>query len=514
MKSWHYLLIFLSLIPIILLRDFTPDNELRYISIVNEAITNGNFFHFTNHGNIYADKPPLYFWIIMLGKWLLGEHQVWFLSLFSILPAFIILYLMNKWTKDEMDDRYRTVTSLMLMTSTFFLGGTLVLRMDMLMSMFILLALYTFYRMYKKTANKYDGWLFPFYIFMAVFTKGPMGILIPLFSTIVFLILKKEFRTIGKYWGWKTCGFLAVTFGSWFLLVWLEGGNAYLNDLLFNQTVNRAIDSFHHEKPFYYYIITVWYSLAPWSLLFFAVILTGMCRKMIKTDLEVFFATVILVTFVMLSVISSKIEIYMLPVFPFIAYLTGILLYKIKWSKWATLAITIPSVVLTIAPLLLNKIPMDNFVQIENTSIVYAVPILLTISGIAALYFLYGRKDKYKSIYILSFSILIALFILGLAIPSFNNEIGYRELCMKGIELKKKESGAQYYMYKIRRGENMDVYLHEQVVPVSVDDIVSSKYAGSVLFINNKWIEKDNRLNSFLRNKQRIKVGKNSAIKL
>ncbi len=60
----------------------------------------------------------------------------------------------------------------------------------------------------------------------------------------------------------------------------------------------------------------------------------------------------------------------------------------------------------------------------------------------------------------------------------------------------------------------MDVYLHEQVISVSVDDIVSSKYAGSVFFINNKWIEKDERLSSFFKNKHRIKVGENSVIKL
>ncbi len=514
MKPWHYLLILLPLIPLILLRDLTPDNELRYLSIADEAIREGYLFHFTNHGNIYADKPPLYFWIIMLGKWLFGGHYVWFLSFFSILPAFIILYLMNIWTKKEMEDKYRIIASLLLMTSAYFLGGTLVLRMDMLMAMFILLALYTFYKMYKKTANKYDGWLFSFYIFMAVFTKGPIGILIPLFSTIAFLIVKKEFRSIGKYWGWKTFGLLIITFGLWFLFVWLEAGSAYLNDLLFNQTVNRAIDSFHHEKPFYYYMITVWYSLAPWSLFFCVVIVSGICKKIIKTDLEVFFSAVILITFVMLSAISSKVEIYMLPVFPFIAYLSGILLNKIRWNKWATLAITIPSILLAITPLLLNKIPAEAFNQIENISIVYIVLTLLTISGITALFFLYGRKDKSKSIYVLSCSILTGVFIMGLAIPSFNNKIGYRELCLKGIELKKNEIDAKYYIYKIRRGENMDVYLHEQVVPVSVDDIISSKYAGSVLFIGNKWIEKDNRLNSFLRNKYRIKVGENSAIRL
>ena len=31
-------------------RDFTPDNELRYLQIADEAIENGSVFTFTNDG--------------------------------------------------------------------------------------------------------------------------------------------------------------------------------------------------------------------------------------------------------------------------------------------------------------------------------------------------------------------------------------------------------------------------------------------------------------------------------
>lgn len=73
----------LALLPMFLLRDFTPSNELRYLSIVDEALQNGRFFAFTFNGEAYADKPPLYLWLMMLGKWLLGGHQMWYLSLLS-----------------------------------------------------------------------------------------------------------------------------------------------------------------------------------------------------------------------------------------------------------------------------------------------------------------------------------------------------------------------------------------------------------------------------------------------
>ena len=83
MKLRHIIiLMFLSVIPLILFRDYTPSNELRYLNIADEAIANGNFFAFYDHGIPYADKPPLYLWIVMLGKVLFGEHIMLFLALF------------------------------------------------------------------------------------------------------------------------------------------------------------------------------------------------------------------------------------------------------------------------------------------------------------------------------------------------------------------------------------------------------------------------------------------------
>ena len=56
------------MLPVMILRDFTPSNELRYLSIADEALRDGHLFAFTNQGEPYADKPPLYIWIVMLGK--------------------------------------------------------------------------------------------------------------------------------------------------------------------------------------------------------------------------------------------------------------------------------------------------------------------------------------------------------------------------------------------------------------------------------------------------------------
>ena len=57
-----------ALLPLMLFRDPTVSNELRYLSIADEALRDGHIFAFYNHGVPYADKPPLYFWLMMVGK--------------------------------------------------------------------------------------------------------------------------------------------------------------------------------------------------------------------------------------------------------------------------------------------------------------------------------------------------------------------------------------------------------------------------------------------------------------
>ncbi len=314
-----YIIWFIALLPLMILRDYTPNNELRYLSIVDEALKNGNFFTFTNQGEIYADKPPLYFWLMMAGKTLLGGHRMWFLSLLSFIPALVVMMTMAKWLRKE-ESRNQPEALLMLMTGGLFAGLAIIIRMDMLMVMFITLSLYTFSRSIRGRQKKGDYYLFPLYLFLALFSKGPVGILVPLLSTLLFLLHRGEIHTWERYWGWKSMLVLLTGCSIWFAGVYLEGGNSYLNNLLIHQTVGRGgINSFHHKEPFYYYFITIWYSLAPWMFFSIGLIIAGMIRKKIQTDTERFFLTIIISTFIMLSIISSKLAVYMLPALPFLS---------------------------------------------------------------------------------------------------------------------------------------------------------------------------------------------------
>jgi len=503
-----YLLWFIALLPMMILRDFTPNNELRYLSIVDEALHNGNIFTFTNQGEIYADKPPLYFWLMMLGKLILGEHRMWFYALLSFIPALVIVTTMTKWIRRENGEN-ETTAPLMLITAGLFTGVTLVVRMDMLMNMFIVLSLYTFYKIYRGEGRKRDSWLFPVYVFLALFSKGPLGILIPFISTMLFLLYQRKQSDMKKYWGWKSLLVILSGCVIWFTGVYLEGGNAYLNNLLVHQTVDRGINSFHHKEPFYYYAISVWYSLAPWSLLAIGLLITGLFKKRIHSSLERFFAIIILSTLVLLSLISSKLAIYSLPVIPFIIYLSALLLNKLNpQNRWIVISVAIPAVVLLLAlPAIIYLGSTDEMHYLSIPS-VYAGAGILTITGLLIIYYLYRKRDTVLSINILALGFLLAVFVAGWSMPQLNSYTGWNNLCVKAKELSEERRIADYWVYHIARAENMDVYLGKDIIKADKDDIMKQPITNKLLMLPTKNIINDPEILAVIQNREQYQIGK------
>lgn len=474
----------LALLPAMLLRDFTPNNELRYLSIADEAARNGTLFTFTNHGMPYADKPPLYFWIIMAGKLLLGRHCMWFLSLFSLVPALVTIRTMQRWTRGTADGGHDG--AIMLLTCGLFLGMAVFLRMDMLMCMFITLALHTFYKMAEgKGRRRVNTIMFPVYVFLAVFTKGPLGLLVPLVSSVVFLLATGRGRTVGRYWGAATWGVLALLSAAWFTAVYAEGGGGYLHNLLFHQTVDRAVNSFHHEAPFYYYLVAIWYVMAPWSLFLAAVITVGIRRHAILTDAQKLFAATAGSTIVMLSLISSKIQVYLLPAFPFITYLATTLMPTYKWTRLSALTLALPAAAFALAGPAWALFASTGH-GIAGGAWPGIAALALSTGGCIAIYALYSRRSFSPAIRAMGGAMLCAVFMASMAIPDLNADIGFGKLCEAARTTAADCGTDRYYTLNIGRSENMDVYLGTDVKAVTSNELAQGDLPHGVLMLKER----------------------------
>ena len=510
------LLVFLlALLPVTILRDFTPSNELRYLSIADEALREGHWFAFTHQGEPYADKPPLYLWIVMLGKSLFGRHCMWFLALFSLLPAFGILRAMDRWTREALGDRDRTTSALVLMTSGLFLGLAVFVRMDMLMCLFITLALRSFWRCYTGVGNpKRERVLFPFYTWLALFTKGPVGLLVPILSVVVFLVVQRQPGQIDRYCGWRTWGIIGAGCAVWFTLAWIEGGADYLNNLLFHQTLDRAVDAFHHKEPVWYYLATVWYSLAPWSLLAIGTLAAALVRRIRLTALERFFLTIVLTTLVMLSLFSSKLAVYLAPAFPFIIYLAAMLLYRMPVAGWMKAAVAIPTAVWTAAlPALLLLRHHTEYMFLDNVWCMAAAGVL-SVSGMATLLLLWRRRELHASVNTAAAGLLLAVFIGSMALPELNVRLGYGTLCQEAGQFIRANGAANCYVWKIRRAESMDAYLGQPVVEATAEGLCSGAYVDGILLLPADKLRKDARMQQFVADKRQHAVGEYLIVEL
>ena len=470
------ILMLLTLSPLMALRDYTPSNELRYLSIVDEALQDGHVLAFTNHGEDYADKPPLYFWLMMLFKMLLGEHNMYVLSLLSFIPACIIIAVMDKWLRQAYPEvftaRKRFGAALMLATTGLFLGMTVFLRMDMLMCMWIVLALWTFWKWDNGIGNESAHRLMlPVYTFLALFTKGPVGVLMPPVAIIVYLAASKRWKDIGKYLGFVFWVVLAVLCAVWFTGVFLEGGAGYLKNLLFHQTVDRAVNSFHHKAPFWYYLAIIWAVMAPWCLATVPALVTGLLKKRegeAPSGYEKTLALTSLSTFVMLSLFSSKLAIYLASIFPFAVYLWPAVVQRKGWNGWQTAAVKIPSIltlllglgvaVVSLACLLVPKLPEFISFPFLRSPLVMLSSVPLTYGGIMALRAISKEREAWeKPVTIVSTVILLSVFLVSFKMPAINDYIGYANVC------KLVPAEGQVYTLKVHRPENMDVYLGRSV---------------------------------------------------
>lgn len=466
--AWMFVGVFVAMLPMMIFREFTPSNELRYLSIADEALRNGNWWAFTNHGAAYADKPPLYLWIIMLGKLLFGKHLMWFGCLFSIIPAFVTCAVMDRWVCGILDEKYRKAGVLMLFSCGLFAGMMFTLRMDMLMTMFIILALWQFRRLEipEETPAIWQRLLFGIWIFLGVFSKGPMGILIPLLATTVWLVLTKRLRLWSRAWGWPTWILLLTLCAVWFGMVYMEGGSDYLDNLLVHQTVGRAVNSFHHNRPVWYYLVAMTYTLLPWTFLIFGGAVWGIRKwKSALTTEGCYMLTVVLTTIVLLSVISSKLQVYMLPAFPFMVYVGVIACSKCIDKRLAKLGVAIPMCILAVAGL--GALALWLTVEGADSWWLPAAAIVLTGGTTLTFAALYDSTGKGFSplhnldggICALGGTVLALVFIGGFAVRDFKADMGYEELAKTALLAKETNPGAEIMTWKVNRPENMDVYL-------------------------------------------------------
>ncbi|MDZ7613751.1 MAG: hypothetical protein U5K51_08685 [Flavobacteriaceae bacterium] len=141
----------------------------------------------------------------------------------------------------------------------------------------------------------------------------------------------------------------------------------------------------------------------------------------------------------------------------------------------------------------------------------------LSISALISLYFNYKRKDLGKAINLLAIGIFISVFIAAWSLPDVNSYIGYANLSKEIKKVRAEKQISATYLYKLKRADNMDVFLDHTFEVLNKDALLKKKLSPGILVIDNDVIDsdkKDRDIIDVVKGKERHIVGSYSVIVL
>jgi len=426
---------------------------------------------------VYADeiayKPPLTHWLIAVFS--MPEGKVTPLS--SRLPSalaflgLIVCSFMFFGRKLRMQEAF--LSALILLTAFETHRSAMASRVDMLLTFLIVWALTRLFLWEEE--NKLNGfpWLIPLIMSLAVLTKGPVGIVLPLFVFGLYLLFL-------RYNVWKIAGKLfllalpaMVLPLIWYFLAYQKGGENFLR-MVFAENFGRFFDlnnlnisyDLGHEEGWWYNWLTLIGGFIPWTLLLLISLFSLSYKQFPKIrsvwtgilqieKIKLFSALAFIAIILFYSIPASKRSVYLMPAYPFIAvfisqYILYLTEYKAKIIRIFAVFIGIIAcfvaliVFLTITTKWINPVHLlsgfvNNTDSITQFSAIWqsahfsqlASEILLIILAFS-IYILFNsfRKKLYLKTLYAVFGVYFCLFLVmdGLILPAYKDAISVRPI--------------------------------------------------------------------------------------
>ncbi len=428
-------------------RDLWCGRETLYAEVARDMLLNGHWFvpHF--NGEIYFNKPPLYFWLIALISMPVGDVTEFTLRLPSALSALgtvLVVYFLGKRLYGA---RTGFLAGVILASSPGFHKYACVAKLESPLSLFITASIAAFYVGLTTSSNKRRYFLWGWFLMgLAMLTKG-LGVVLIAPVIFLYLLSRRELRRV-----WETEPVLGglillATMMVWLVPGYVSGGPEYIHSLVehFSHHVGQSPK---YMKPFYY-ITESFVGTLPWSLVLpaaFFYLRRGNVDAKHREGLRLS-AVWFIAMWVIFSLIMAKRSRYILPMYPAIALAAAVL-----WEDYIARASETWSKMKVIPTLALSLCAGVVMVLITSYTIV-STPLggnIIAICLIAMLvaWWLLVRAGQYRTLFI-SFFIMIASFEMAytqLVLPIESQAGAEKAVCEKALA--NMEPGARWILYK------------------------------------------------------------------
>jgi 4-amino-4-deoxy-L-arabinose transferase-like glycosyltransferase len=340
---WLFVLALLLIATGIGLRDAWPPDEPRFALVARDMVATGDWLLPRVGGQPYADKPPLFFWLIAAS--LVATHS---LRIAFLLPSFLaafgcvaLVYDLGRrlWNREA-----GLAGALALLFTVQFVWQARQAQIDATLCFWTTLGSYGLLRhlLLGPSWRWYTiGWAAAG---LGVITKG-VGFL-PLLILVPFAMLRdprwqpRKAPGGGARWLLGPLAFLAAI-SIWLVPMLIAASDdptlaAYRDEILFEQTIERYGSAWHHRQPFWYFLAEVipalWLPLTllvPWLFVHW--------RDALRCfDLRIaLLASWIVLVVLFFSFSTGKRGVYVLPAVPVLALLCAPYLAQVAARRGA-----------------------------------------------------------------------------------------------------------------------------------------------------------------------------------
>ncbi len=303
----------------------TPD-EARYVEIPREILATGDWVTPRLNGVKYFEKPPLLYWIEAIFQSIFGIKE-WAMrlpiTLFG-LSGILGTYLFGQRIFNRQTG---LLAAFILGSSGLYFALSRLIILDMTVSIFITLSLFSFYvahlenTLYKR---RFYYALFTLFCALAVLTKGIMAIAIIGCVIVLWATLSGSWKSIfPTFLPTNILLFLSIT-APWHIMASLRNPEFAYKYFIVEHVLRYTTTIHARYQPVWFFIPILIGGFFPWSA-FFAPALIKAFRNRASSH-YLFLLIWILFVFTFFSLSHSKLIPYILPLFPPMALLISCLL--------------------------------------------------------------------------------------------------------------------------------------------------------------------------------------------
>ncbi len=424
---------------------WNPD-EPRYAQVSREMVSSGDWVLMHRNGELYTDKPPLFFWAVAISSFLWQGFRPFSIRFPSALFGTLTVLLTFFIGKRLYSSRAGFFSGLILATSSQFAYLSTRGNIDTTLTFFTTASMLCFLQWYQR---RQEGDPFPermkglsFYGYyggmaLATLAKGPVGVILPLAVTLLFLLVQKEWKAIKRMRLLSGMLLFIVIVLAWYLPAVLKGGRYYLNETLLHHSVDRFARGSSHIRPIYYYLYNFPVDFLPWIIFLPAAMVYGFSKGLLAKRKEFLFLMVWFVSiFLFFTLSKGKRGLYFLPLFPAASLMIGklwedVISFSVKHlrQEWVTVPLYLLMGVLVVAGVALPWVILAKF----STYFSYSLPVAFFLIGVSVGLFVFNRSKNYGAVFLLIVGMMAVGFFYALRVvfPLVNPHKSARFICQE-----------------------------------------------------------------------------------